>query len=100
MKGSGVRYGGRIFWGEFNVDANASILMSYRAYASIELCRLVADQGVEMVEWTMATTSGAKDWLLMWVQELGVPGATSMNWVAGRRRVKILSILDGAMIQS
>lgn len=92
MKGSGVWYGGRIFWGNSDVEVNASILMSYRAYASIELCRLVADQGVEMVEWTMATTSDAKGWLPMWVQKLGIPGAISkdvayfMNWVAGRRR--------------
>lgn len=78
------------------MDGDASILMSYRAYASIELCRLVTDQGVEMVEWIMATTSDAKGWLPMWVQKLGVPGAISkdvtyfMNWIAGRRRMQDL----------
>lgn len=47
-----------------------SILMqmsAYRADASIELCHVVADQGVDMV-------GDAKGWLPMWVQKLGVLG--------------------------
>lgn len=91
MKGSKVRYGGRIFWGNFNFDANVSILVSYRADSSLELCRLVADQGVDN-GWRcerLAANVGA---------ETRRSGAI-LNWVAGRRRMQVFYV-DGAVIQS
>ena len=69
-------------------------LMQGSLYASVESCHIVADQGVEMIEWTMATTSDAKGSLPIWTQKLGVPGAITkdvgyyMKWISERRSLK------------
>ncbi|KAL8659022.1 MAG: hypothetical protein Q9226_000648 [Calogaya cf. arnoldii] len=59
-------------------------------YTSIERCvlRPIANE----IEWTMATTSDAKGWLPIWMQNLGIPGAIAkdvdflMDWIASVRR--------------
>lgn len=60
----------------------------YRAYTSIERCRMLPD---ETVEWTMTLASDAKGWLPTWVQKMGLPAAIVkdvglfMKWAAERR---------------